>query len=194
MSETTNDAESEPPPTAAMSQQYRWLVIAGGLICLASMWLPLFGSRGHGDAFVPMNDEYGQISWLWLLIPACALPRTERGVRWMNVGMRSLLVLAGSAGSIALVVLGGYMLFLLPAPLAVVLVGALGRGVARLIILIAITTLIACAFLYDQDAGLGLAVLALGSAILLIGAILWSRRPFQGEPMGPLPRAVVRTS
>ena len=190
MSETTNAPEPELPPFAAMSQQYRWLVVAGGLICLASMWLPLFGSGE--DAFVPMNDEYGWLSWLWLLIPACALPRTERGVRWMNVGMRVLLILAGSAGAIALVVLGGYAVVLVPAPLVVVLVGVLGRGVARLIILIAITTLLACAFMYGDDAGLGLAVLAVGSAVLMIGAILWSRRPFQGEPMAPLPRAVAR--
>jgi len=192
VSETTTAPEPELPPTAARSEQYRWLVVAGGLICLASMWLTLLGSEDQGNAFVPINDEYGWLSWLWLLVPACALPRTERGVRWMNLGTRTLLVLAGSAGVITLVVSGGYALFLVPAPLAVVLVGALGRSVVRLTILIAVTTLIACALLYDDDAGLGLAVLAVGGAVLLIGALLWSRRPFQGEPVAPLPRAVIR--
>ncbi|MBA3452050.1 MAG: hypothetical protein H0T42_03005 [Deltaproteobacteria bacterium] len=190
MAETINTPESELPPSAAMSHQYRWLVIAGGMICLASMWLPMFG-RGEG-AFVPMKDEYGQVAWLWLLIPGCAVQRTERGMRWLNMGMRLLLVLAGLAGAIALVILGGYAIGVVPAPLAVVLIGAFGRGVARLIILIATTTLIACALMFDEYAAVGLAVLAFGSAVLLIGAVLWSRRPFQGEPLAPLPRAVVR--
>jgi hypothetical protein len=192
VAETTRTPEPELPPSAAMSHQYRWLVIAGGLICLASMFLPLLGSRGHDDAFVPMHDEVGQIAWLWLLVPASALPRTARGVLWINVGIRILLVLAGLTGVLALAVLGGYAIVLAPAPLAIVLVGALGRGVVRLTILIAIATLITCALMYDDEAGVGLAVLALGGGVLLIGAMLWSRRPFQGEPIAELPRAVVR--
>ncbi len=172
-----------------MSHEYRWLVVAGGLICLGSMWLPLFGSREY--AVVPINDEYGKLCWLWLLLPACALPNTERGVRWMNGGVRTLLIVAGFAGAIALLTLAGaYALVALPVPLAVVLAGALGRGVARLTTLIAITTLAACAFLHDDHARVGLAVLAVGGAVVLIGAILWSRRPFQGEPAA-LPRAVI---
>lgn len=185
---------------ATQSQSHRWLIVAGGLICFAAMWLPLFGQPGHHtDDFVPMQDEYGYASWLWLLVPALVLPGTDAGTRLVNMSVRLVLVVAGSIGALALVVIAASLdsiaLYFLPAPLAVLMIGAVGRGVARLTLLIAVGTLVTCALLFNAFARYGLLVLALGGVVLLIGAALWSRRLriIQRAPVAaPLPHAIVR--
>lgn len=180
------------------SQSHRWLIVTGGLICFAAMWLPLFETPLLRSAFVPIEDEYGYACWLWLLIPVLGLARTGAASRSATVLTRAVLIAGGTVGTFAVVGLAlafesPIALIFLPASLAVLVIGIVGRGIARLIVLIAAATLIACAFLYDSPVRSGLAVLALGGFVLLIGGALWSRRDniiVRESVAAPLPRAV----
>ncbi len=174
------------------SDRGRWLIVVGGLVCFAAMWLPLF------DDFVPMRDEYGLAFALCLLVPAFALPRTANGVRVMRAVARLLLIASGLVGSVGLVIIGqrgAIALMFLPAPLAVLVIGWIGPRLARLTIMIALVTLFAC-LAFVEDAGVGLPVLAIGAVALLIGALLWGRKPFYDPTVSKtLPHAVaVRTT
>jgi len=193
MSEPTREVDAAPP------QRDRWWIVAGGVLCLAAMWMPLFNDAFHGGAFIPARDEYGVASWLWLLVPVAALPHTEAGRRVANGLTRAVIVLGGLVGIVALLIFAAWIspisLLFVPAPLAVVVLGAVGRGGARLSASIAIATLVACMLLCDAHARYGLAVLALGAVVLLIGAARWGHRLRLARRAGavaPVPRAIVR--
>lgn len=163
----------EPRPR---SQSHHWLIVAGGLICFAAMWLPLFDAPFQRGSFVPMNDEYGYVCWLWLVIPWLGFAG-----RCATVVTRVVLVAGGTVGAFVIVGLAVAFDFLpalafLPVPLAVLMSGVVGRSAGWLSLLIGAATLVACAFLSSDTPRWGLDVLALGGLVLVIGGAFQTRR------------------
>lgn len=140
------------------------------------MWLPLFDAPFHQGTFVPMDDEYGYVCWLWLVIPWLGFAG-----RSATVVTRVVLVTGGAVGAFAIVGLAiafdlPAALAFLPVPLAVLMVGVVGGGAGWLTLLIGAATLVACAVLSSDAPRRGLVVLALGGLVLVIGGAFRTRR------------------
>ena len=166
----------------------RVLVIIGGLLCFAAMCLPL--TRG----WTPIRDDGGAWCWLWMLIPAMVLGGDGKRAKAFYIAIRFVL----TAGS--LIAMGGLVLLalafepavliLLPVPLLVLIIGAWGAGgIARLVVVIAIGTLLISLFLLDQP-GIGVAALVLGALLMLGGGMLWSTTVREQEDPLPVARVV----
>ena len=191
----------------AKAKLFRRLVIIGGLICFAAMWLPLVGSEGPSlesvsgrEAWVPIQDEYGSVCWAWLVVPALALGSDRRRAA-LAMFVRVVFVVGGVAGCLGAVVLSlvtypVLLVIVLPPPLLLVIVGlwpskSTDRGASRLLCVIGLGGLVT-ACIFADGSGAGVPVLAVGAIVLLCGAVPWTiaaRDRNQGEP---LPRAIAR--
>ena len=162
-------------------------IIAGSLVCLAAMWLPVF------DDWVPAYARMGEAAWAWLLVPFMLLPSSQRGVfaatRWVLIGAGGLL----SLGVLLSALVYPVLVVLLPVTGAILMIGWFTRGAKSFVLLLSIGTLLVCAGT-GSGSQYGLWTLAGGALTMLVGVSLWIRhdRAMRFEPeVVELPRAVV---